>query len=240
MDDSPPASSDHGIPQARACVSLWLILIDVWQKTIQFWKAIILQLKKFFFKEYWSGLPFPSPGDLPDPGIELRSPALQVDALPAELLRKPRGTAEGKPNGVLCPGSFLLILGGRLWMTFPKIVLLCKSCLINITSDQFSSVAQLCPTLCDPWIAACLASLSITNCRSLLKLMAIESVMPSSHLILCHPLLLLPPIPPSIRVFSNESTLCSRWPEYWSFSFSISPSNEHPGLISFTNLYTHI
>ena len=75
--------------------------------------------------------------------------------------------------------------------------------------------------------------LSITNSRSLLKLMSIESVMPSSHLILCCPLLLLPPIPPSIRVFSNESTLRMRWPKYWSFSFSISPSNEHPGLISF-------
>ena len=82
-------------------------------------------------------------------------------------------------------------------------------------------------------IAARQASLSITNSRSLLKLMSIESVMPSSHLILCHPLLLLPPIPPSIRVFSNESTLHIRWPRYWSFSFSISPSNEHPGLISF-------
>ena len=77
------------------------------------------------------------------------------------------------------------------------------------------------------------ASLSITNFRSLLKLMSIESVMPSSHLILYRPFLLLPPIPPSIRVFSNESTLCMRWPKYWSFSFSISPSNEHPGLISF-------
>ena len=83
------------------------------------------------------------------------------------------------------------------------------------------------------WIAARQASLSITNSRSLLKLMSIESVMPSSHLILCHPLLLLPPIPPSIRVFSNESTLHMRWPKYWSFSFSISPSSEHPGLISF-------
>ena len=77
------------------------------------------------------------------------------------------------------------------------------------------------------------ASLSITSSQSLPKLMSIESVMPSSHLILCRPLLLLPPIPPSIRVFSNESTLCMRWPKYWSFSFSISPSNEHPGLISF-------
>ena len=75
--------------------------------------------------------------------------------------------------------------------------------------------------------------LSITNCRSLLKPMSIESVMPSSHLILCRPLLLLPPIPPSVRVFSNESTLHMRWPKYWSFSFSISPSNDHPGLISF-------
>ena len=84
-----------------------------------------------------------------------------------------------------------------------------------------------------PWIAARQTSLYITNSQSLLKLMSMELVMPSSHLILCHPLLLLPPIPPSIRVFSNESTLCMRWPKYWSFSFNISPSNEHPGLISF-------
>ena len=90
----------------------------------------------------------------------------------------------------------------------------------------FSLVAQSCPTLCNPWIAARQASLSITNSQSLLKLMSIESVMPSSHLILCRSLLLLPPIPPSIRVFSNESTLRMRWPKYWSFSFSISPSNE--------------
>ena len=94
-------------------------------------------------------------------------------------------------------------------------------------------VAQLCPTLCDPWIAARQACLSITNSQSILKLMSIESVMPSSHLILCRPLLLLPPIPPSIRVFSNESALHIRWPKYWSFSFNISPSNEHPGLILF-------
>ena len=84
-----------------------------------------------------------------------------------------------------------------------------------------------------PWIAARQASLSITNSRNLLKLMSIESVMPSSHLILCRPLLLLPPIPPSIRAFSNESALCMRWLKYWSFSFSINPSNEHPRLISF-------
>ena len=84
-----------------------------------------------------------------------------------------------------------------------------------------------------PWMEARQASLSITNSRSLPKLMSIKSVMPSSHLILCHPLLLLPPIPPSIRVFSSESALPIRWPKYWSFSFSISPSSEHPGLISF-------
>ena len=84
-----------------------------------------------------------------------------------------------------------------------------------------------------PWTTACQASLSITNSQSLPKLMSVESVMPSSHLTLCHPLLLLPPIPPSIRVFSNESILRMRWPKYWSFSLSISPSNEHPGLIFF-------
>ena len=84
-----------------------------------------------------------------------------------------------------------------------------------------------------PWTAAHQASLSITNSWSLLRLMSIESVMPSNHLILCHPLLLLPSIFPSTRVFSNELVLCIRWPKYWSFSFSISPSNEHSGLISF-------
>ena len=102
-------------------------------------------------------------------------------------------------------------------------------------SVQFSSVQSLnCVQLfATPWIAACQASLSITISRSSLKLMSIESVMPSSHLILGRPLLLLPLIPPSIRVFSNESTLRMRWPKYWRFSFSIIPSKEHPGLISF-------
>ena len=84
-----------------------------------------------------------------------------------------------------------------------------------------------------PWIAAHQASLSITNSCSLLKLKSIESLMPSSHLILCHPLFLLPPISPNIRVFPNESTLRIRWPKYWGFRFSISPSSEHSGLISF-------
>ena len=99
-----------------------------------------------------------------------------------------------------------------------------------ISSVQSLSRVRLFST---PWVTARQASLSITNSRSLLKLMPIKSVMPSSHLIFCCPLLLLPPIPPSIRDFSNESTLCMRWPKYWSFSFNIVPSSEHPGLISF-------
>ena len=104
-----------------------------------------------------------------------------------------------------------------------------------MSSVQFSSVQSLSHVwlFATPWIAARQASLSITNSRSSLELMPIKSVMPSSHLILCHPLFLLPPIPPSIRVFSNESTLRMRWPKYWSFSFSIIPPKEHPGLISF-------
>ena len=101
--------------------------------------------------------------------------------------------------------------------------------------SMFSSVQSLSHVqlFVTPWIAARQASLSITNSRSSHRLTSIESVMPSSHLILCRPLLLLPPIPPSIRVFSNESTLCMRWPKYWSFSFCIIPSKEIPGLISF-------
>ena len=98
---------------------------------------------------------------------------------------------------------------------------------------QVSSVQSLSCVFATPWTAAHQASLSITNSQSLLKLMSIESVMPSNHLILCHPLLLLPSIFPSIRVFSNKSALRIRWPKYWSFSVSISPSNKHSGLISF-------
>ena len=98
---------------------------------------------------------------------------------------------------------------------------------------MFSSVAQSGPTLCDAMDCSSQASLSIANSRSLLKLMSIESVMPSNHLILCRPLRLPPSIFPSIRVSSNESALHIRWPKYWSFSFNISPSNEHSGLISF-------
>ena len=141
-----------------------------------------------------SELPFPSPGDLPNPGIKpesLVSPAVQMDSLPAE------------PSGKLLKWVFSLAqLLSRIWL------------------------------FVIPWTAARQASLSITNSWSLLKLMSIESVMPSNLLILCHPLLLLPSIFPSSRVFSNESAVPIRWPKYESFSFSISPSNEYSGLIS--------
>ena len=115
------------------------------------------------------------------------------------------------------------------------VIIIIPSSSPSCPSVQFSSVQSLSHVwlFATPWITARQASLSITSSRSLLKLMPIESVLPSSHLILCRPLLLLPPIPPSIHVSSNESTLRIRWPKYWSFSFNISPSNEQPGLISF-------
>ena len=107
--------------------------------------------------------------------------------------------------------------------------------ILSLVSVQFSSVQSLSSVrlFATPWITARQASLSITNSRSSPRLTSIKSVMPSSHLILCRPLLLLTPIPPSIRVFSNESTLRMRWPKYWSFRLSIIPSKENPGLISF-------
>ena len=104
---------------------------------------------------------------------------------------------------------------------------------VRIYNGTFSSVLSCVRLFATPWTAACQASLSITKSWSLLKFMSIESVMPSNHLILCHPFLLLPSIIPNIRVFSNESTLQMRWPKYWSFSFTNSPSNEYSGLISF-------
>ena len=112
---------------------------------------------------------------------------------------------------------------------------LCWSGREEIPQVQFSSVQSLScvPLFATPWIAACQASLSITISRSSLRLTSIESVMPSCHLILCRPLLHLLSIPPSIKVFSNESTLHMRWPKYWSYSFSIIPSKEIPGLTSF-------
>ena len=120
-------------------------------------------------------------------------------------------------------------------LTYKQISDFCENNPLTIPKILFSSVQSLSHVwlLATPWITASQASLSITNSQSLPKLMPTESVMPSRHFILCCPLLLLPPIPPRIKVFSSESTLLMRWPKYWSFSFSISPSNEHPWLISF-------
>ena len=145
-------------------------------------------------KEYWSGVPFPSPGDLPNPGIEPRSPAFQADAL-KEIVNSP----------------------------YHHPIYLSVQCCHSVVSNSLRPQG----------LQHCQPSLSITNTWSLLKLMSFESMMPSSHLILYHPLLLLPSIFPSIRVFSNESVLLIRWPKYWSFSISISPSNGYSGLISF-------
>ena len=142
---------------------------------------------------------------------------------------------EEKPRDRLLPISEWIFIrlhwhkdnNNRLSCLYIKIY----TCKLLFSSVQLLSCVQLFAT---PWTAARQASLSITNSWSLPKPMCIESVMPSSHLILYRPLLLLPSIPPSIRVFSNESALRMRWPKYWSFSFNISPSKEHPGLISLT------
>ena len=168
--------------------------------------------------------------------MELRPPALRAWSLshwttrkvPNSFLLSSRLTV----TGVLPQHhSYVISYGNNFWIWKLSFFFTHTS----LSGSSFSSVqsvshVQLSATL---WIAARQASLSITNSWSSPKLMCIESMMPSSHLILCHPLLLLPSIPPSIRVFSNESTLHMRWPKYWSFSLSISPSNEHPGLVSF-------
>ena len=148
---------------------------------------------KFSRQEYWSGLPFPSPGDLFNPRIEPGSLASQADSLPSE----PPGKSDG-----------------------------------TFSSVQFSSVSQSCLTLCDPMNCS-MPGFPVHYQIPAFTQTHVESVMPSNHPILCCPLLLLPSIFPSIRVFSNESVLLIRWPKYWSFSFNISPSSEDPGLISF-------
>ena len=141
-----------------------------------------------------------------------------------------RGLPCPPPGDLPDPGIEPHLVYLLYWQTGSLLLALHGKPLDSISSVQLLSRVRLFAT---PWIAARQASLSITNSRSSLRLRSVELVMPSSHLILCHPLLLLPPIPPSIRVFSNESTLCLRWPKYWSFSFSIIPSKEIPGLISF-------
>ena len=153
---------------------------------------------EFFRAEFWSGYPFPSPGDLPNPGIKPRSPTLWVDSLPAET-----------------QGSIEVTYLHQMWNS-----IMCISSVQSLSHVWFFAT---------PWTTALQAFLSITNSRSLLKLMSIHLVMPSNHLILWH-LLLLPSFFPSIRVFSNESALRIRWPKHWSFSFNISTSNEYSGL----------
>ena len=152
---------------------------------------------RFLRQKGWSGLPFPSPGDLPHPEIKPGSSALQV----ASLSTKP----PGKPlKPISTPNAVFVV--------------------------QLLSHVRLFVTL---WTLVCQASLSFTISQSLLKLVCIKSVMPSNHLILCCPLVLPPSLFPSIWVFSTESALHIRWPKYWSFSFSTSPSNEYSGFISF-------
>ena len=151
-------------------------------------------------------------------------------------------TLRHTPGALISPSSSCHLLDFSIILRYGKTltnfrvldVLTNVLTLTNVNVLTFGSVQSLSHVrlFVNPWIAALQASLTITNSRSSLKLTSIES-MPSSHIILCHPLLLLPTIPPSIRVFSNESTLCMRWPKYWSFSFSIIPSKEHPELISF-------
>ena len=157
---------------------------------------------------------------VPQSGTEPAYPALQGGFLTTAQPEK------SHDKSFPCTFLFLCLLYNHLVGTATTII----PVLLKL---QFSSVAQSCLTLCDPMNCSTPGLPSITNSWSSLKLMSIESVMPSSHLMFCRPLLLLPPIPPSIRVFSNESALRMRWPKYWSFSFSISSSNEHPGLISF-------
>ena len=148
-----------------------------------------------------------------------------MDSLPAEPQEKPYyyGKVDQTCISSIASGFFTCLAIGKckFWVHW-KFFMVCS---VQSLSHVWIFVT--------PWIAACQASLSITKSQSPPKLMSIELVMPSSHLILCYPLLLLPLIPPSIRVFSNESTLRLRWPKYWSFSFSIIPSSEHPGLISY-------
>ena len=144
--------------------------------------------------------------------------------------------AMSSPSTLSCLGILPLLAGG--WGQRRPASLSARGSSVAFLQQppHSGSVQFSCSVMSDsgiPWTAAFQASLSITNCRSLLKLMSMKSVMPSNHLILCHPLLLLPSIFPSIRVFSSESVLRIRWPKYWSFSFSISPSDEYSGLVSF-------
>ena len=152
--------------------------------------------------------------NLPGPGIKLVSPTLASGFFTTG--------PPGKPYTVIFQCIALLLTLNTISVGIVSVSIFC---LHLIQRHSVSSVTQSCLNLCDPWTAALQASLSITNSWSFLKFTSIMSVMPSNHLILCRPLLLQPSIFPSIRIFSNESVLCIRWPKYWSFSFSISPSH---------------
>ena len=193
-------------------MKIWFsVLIDIVVESYLTLLGPTRLLCRFPRQRCWSRLSFPSPGDLPDLGIEpmsLQSPALE-NSLP------------------LCHLE-------AHWLTWIQWIGHYHIYSVQFSSVQSSRVWLLAAPLCAAGRpAARQASLSITNSRSLLKLTSIELVMPSNHLVLCRPLLLLPSVFPSIRVFSSESALSIRWPKYWSFSFTISPFNEHPGLISF-------
>ena len=188
----------------------------------------------FSRQEYWNELPFPPPGDLPDPGIEPVSPKLQVDSSPLSHTSFKEQVLKEWVQSYKGPSLFLS--SNKLFQRHSHSLKRCLKKQVHISwVRKFSSVESLSRVwlFSTPWTATRQASLSVTNSWSLPKLLSIESVMPSNHLILCHPILLLPSIFPSIRVFSSESALRMMWPKYWSSTFSISPSNEHPGLISF-------
>ena len=140
---------------------------------------------------------------------------------------------QSPPQPLIPPAVTLYSFNCFLYLQISIITVTVFLTCVNIWNDLTSNSVQFSHSGATPWTAVCQASLSITNSWSLLKLMSIESVMPSNHLTICWPLLLPPSIFPSIRVFSSESVLCIRWPKDWSFNFSISPSNEYSGLISF-------
>ena len=206
MDCSPPGSFVHGLLQARILEWVAIVLSHNWSEVNSLSRVWLFATPQtvpyqappsvgFSRQEYWSGLPFPSPRDLPDTGIERRSPSLRADTLLYSFHSVFPLT--DKDKRLMEVFWWERLTGGEN-----------GSCSHGRVHAQFSSLQSLSRVwlFATPWIAACQASLSITNTRSSLRLASIELVMPSSHLTLCRPLFLLPAIPPSIRVFSNEST----------------------------------